>query len=283
MRALVLGSTGFVGKNIVKTLDARGHTVLEVPREWELTEIVDACHAIRNADGCDVIFFCADVALRHWQIDHSHAFWWQLTMQANVVEAWKTHAPNAKLVCFTSHTAWPASHHVLTEDNMEDGALMATWEGYGQCKRTLISQLRTSGNDWLALALCTQFGPNDNSDRFFPTVVKKLTADPLKLTLEGNPDDLRTFAFVEDTAHNIVLASETVSNRVLVVAGGNTMSTSQVVDQLCQARGLNPTVEYKGQHWNAGSRLFNSDTYERMFPAFRKTEIPAAVKRSLVP
>ena len=204
-------------------------------------------------------------------------------MQANVVEAWKTYAPDAKLVCFTSHTAWPASHHVLTEDNMEDGALMATWEGYGQCKRTLISQLRTSGNDWLALALCTQFGPNDNSDRFFPTVVKKLTADPLKLALEGNPDDLRTFAFVEDTAHNIVLASETVSNRVLVVAGGNTMSTSQVVDQLCQARGLNPIVEYKGQHWNAGSRLFNSDTYERMFPAFRKTEIPVAVKRSLVP
>lgn len=278
-KILVLGSNGFVGRALVRSIqDADVRPISNV----DLTSNILVDELLMENGDVDVVFMCADVSMKRWKLDSSRCFSEQLRLQTNVIDAWRRHVSRSKLICFTSHTAWPANWPSLTEENMEDGPLALEWKGYGQCKRTLASQLANVDADWLLLTLGTQFGGDDTSGRFFPYVRNSLRNNTDLLICHGGPEDKRTFAYVEDTVRNIMTcATSTHSRQTINVGGGFDVTVEEMVDVICRVSEVKPHVEYRYSRWNRDVRTLDCSKFERLFTDFERTDLDEAVRKSL--
>lgn len=115
VKALVTGSTGFVGSHIIRLLNEAGHTVRALHRsssrldalagltyESALGDVMDE-DALRSAcDGCDWVFHVAAVA-DYWQADETHMMAVNVEGTRRVLKA--AREAGVKRVVFTSSAA----------------------------------------------------------------------------------------------------------------------------------------------------------------------------------
>lgn len=282
-KILISGPYGFVGSEIVRQLKDNNELVIN-HKNFDLSESkIPLSLEDKNLQDVTRIFFCADISVKEWRKNPGLAFDKQLKMQSNIVEFWKN--TSAQLICFASHTMWPETNQELFENNIDNGKLIPEWEFYGQCKRTFLSQLKAADHNkkWLMLGLATQFGPNDNSNKFIPTVIKNLDKEIIECM--GKPDDYRSFSFIEDTVQNIInlLKSEMVDRKVINIGGFHNMKVCDVVNSIIKISGKNPKIDFNssGTFWNSSKRFFNSDLYNNL--QFKKTITPFedAIRKTL--
>lgn len=283
-KILVSGPYGFVGSEIVKQLRDDNDLIIN-HKNFDLSESkIPLSLEDKNLQDITKIFFCADISVNEWRKNPGLAFDKQIKMQSNIVEFWKN--TSAQLICFASHTMWPQTNQELFENNIDSGKLIPEWEFYGQCKRTMLSQLKAShhSKEWLMLGLATQFGQNDNSDKFIPTIIRRLDQEVIEC--KGKPDDYRSFAFVSDTVHNIVdlVNSERVNQQVINVGGFHNMKVSDVVSSITKVSGKNPKIHFQhndGLFWNSSRRFLNCDLYDTLHINKQITPFEDAIRKTL--
>ena len=247
---LITGATGFIGRQIVQTLQTTGrHQVFPLPKATNLTSH-DATRAAFAATGpVDYILHAADVGGdANWASRYPAT---QLlansSMALNVIECWRDLQPQARLVGFSSLWAYPESVTTATEGAYWAGRMHVPTEHYGLSKKLLgvgINAMRREhGLKGTMLVLGSVYGPGDSSTRVIPSLIRRMRANPAVLEVFGESSASRDFVYVEDQVAGILQHLD-YEGELLNVTSGRYATIADVVSVLSLILGFNGEVVF---------------------------------------
>lgn len=229
---IILGADGFLGRNLLEYWRTSGWPVHPVGRaDGDFTEraVVDRVfreapragrilHAITKQRTGAIQYEMQGELLR----DNSR-------IHLNVLDAWRTHQPQAKLVSLGSSCVYPESPKPLSEEAFRSGAPHGSVRGYALAKETLAIGCETYGSQyglkWLHCILATVYGPHAHTEphrsHFMAALIARAAAAKAKGLSEfevwGSLDTVRDLLFVEDQIEAILAADAAFTDCILNV------------------------------------------------------------------
>jgi dihydroflavonol-4-reductase len=251
LKALVSGSAGFIGSNVVRTLIEDGHDVraLHLPREdirnlrgldvervpGDVTELGDMRRAMR---GCDVVFHLAAVyALWTKDADLMHRV--NVGGTRNVLEA--ARAEGVRRVVHTSSIARFGGQGPRAQATDESAfALGPTGDLYSRSKADAheVAVQASREQDVVIVAPCGPIGPGDAG----PTPTGRLLLSAVKMPIALVADTSTNFADVRDMARAHVLAAERGKRGETYLLGCRDVSLADIARMALAALGATKPV-----------------------------------------
>ncbi len=256
-RILVTGGGGFLGKAVLRRLDAAGCSDVLAPSSTELDLLNEECaseHIARLLP--DVLIHCAaDCAGiggnkgTEGEFIHNN-----LRMGLNVIEqarTWCNRIVNIGSVC-----AYPLDcPQPMKETSLWDGWPEPTNAHYGIAKRTVMATLDAYRKQYdlnsISLVLTNLYGPGDHCDleksHVIPALMRKMIeAGPVgtvKLWGDGTPT--RDLLFVDDAAEAIVgAAGRNHVQGTINIATGESHSIKRLARMVADTVGFHGNVEW---------------------------------------
>lgn len=220
---VVTGGAGFLGRSVVKALQARGAHDLFVPRsaDYDLRDH-DAVLALLADHKPDVIVHMAAVVggIGANRAHPAEFFYDNLMMGAQLMhEAWR--AGVQKFVTIGTVCAYPKFTPVpFHEESLWDGYPEETNAPYGLAKKMLLVQGQAYRQEYnfnsIYLLPTNLYGPSDNFDlvsgHVIPMLIRKFSEakerGDSQVVAWGTGAPTREFLYVDDAAEGIALATE---------------------------------------------------------------------------
>lgn len=244
MRILVTGAHGFLGRALARHLASRNHEITALTRrsspslpptartlEAELLDAQATADALRGEYFDAVIHAAAITPAASGDAQQPVTHEGNVLLTGNLLAALST--PPAKLVHLSTLDVYaqPTGDTVLSEISALDpvspyacSKLKAErlCDEWAQCHAVPCTTAR----------LTQVFGPGDSSQKFIPSVIRKVrTGSPIELYGDGS--DLRDFLFVDDAATLLASLTENKSaSGVFNVASGASRSLNDVLSAL---------------------------------------------------
>jgi GDP-L-fucose synthase len=229
---IVLGSDGFVGRHLVRFIAERGGVVHGIGHgAGDLTDPAVADAAFAAAPKATHIMH-AVTKQRTGAIQYKmqgELLVDNARIHLNVLEAWRRHQPQAKLISLGSSCVYPESDAILPESAFCTGTPHPSVRGYALAKEVLAVGCDLYGQQyglsWLHCVLATLYGPDAHTeehrshfmaamiDRAFHT--KSSGADSFEVW--GNPDTVRDLLYVDDQLEAVFAADGAFENRIINV------------------------------------------------------------------
>ena len=236
---LVVGADGFLGCNLEEYLVSRGRQVARIGRsQGDLADWQTVDRLFAKAPKVERVFH---VATRQRTGAVQFGIQGELLainarLHLNVLEAWRLHQPQAKLISTGSSCAYPESQTPLPERSYQGGRLHPSVKGYGLAKQVLAigaqSYAEQYGLRHLHCILATLYGPHDHveEDRshfigaMLHRAVAEMRAGKTSFSVWGDPGAVREALYVEDQIEAILAADAAFENEILNCAA-NTPTT----------------------------------------------------------
>jgi dihydroflavonol-4-reductase len=251
VKALVTGSAGFIGSNVVRTLLEDGHDVraLHLPNEDLRNlrgldvervrgDVTDAQAMRETMRGCEVVFHLAAVyALWTKDADIMHRV--NVIGTQNVLDA--ARAEGVRRVVHTSSIArfgGQGPHRRATEAS--DFALGVTGDRYSRSKADAheVAVRAAREQDVVIVAPCGPIGPGDAG----PTPTGRLLLSAVKLPIALVADTTTNFADVRDMARGHVLAAEKGKRGETYLLGCRDVSLVEIARMALDALGATKRI-----------------------------------------
>jgi len=145
----------------------------------------------------------------------------------NVLESWRNHQPQAKLISLGSSCTYAEAPHPLDETLFGLGAPHPSVMGYAQAKKTLVTGSEAYGSQyslrWMHCVLATLFGPGahveDQRSHFMASMIDRAVRGKrdgaAAFEVWGNPATVRDLLHVRDQIDAIVAADAAFENTVV--------------------------------------------------------------------
>lgn len=251
MKALVTGSAGFIGSNVVRALLEDGHDVraMHLPhedlrnlRDLDVEriggDVTDASSMREAVRGCEVVFHLAAVyALWTKDADIMHRV--NVTGTQNVLDA--ARAEGVRRVVHTSSIARFGGQGPRARATEESAfALGITGDRYSRSKADAHEvALRAAGvQDVVIVAPCGPIGPGDAG----PTPTGRLLLSAVKMPVALVADTTTNFADVRDMARGHVLAAEKGKRGETYLLGCRDVSLAEIARMALDALGTNKRI-----------------------------------------
>lgn len=249
---LVVGADGFLGKTLVAALGRRGRSVARIGHD---------CGDLSTWSNCEQAFASAPKVERIFHVvtrqrTGSVQYGIQGEMLAinarvhlNVLEAWRLHQPQAKLVSTGSSCVYPERDRPLKENDYQTGPLHPSVTGYGLAKQVLGVGAQCYAAQYglrhLHCILATLYGPGDHkeSDRshFLGAMLHRAVAEmrtgARRFTVWGDPNTVREVLYVEDQIDAILAADAVFENEILNCAAGQPVTIGEAAHAIIEAIG----------------------------------------------
>jgi GDP-L-fucose synthase len=220
---VVTGGAGFLGRVIVRKLQAMGAKQVQVPRraEYDFTEMANVKRMYDVMKPDVVIHLAALCGGIGANMERPGEFFYDnLMMGVQLMEvARRSKVP--KFVALGTICAYPKHTPVpFKEENLWDGYPEETNAPYGLAKKMLLVQAQAYrqqyGYNAIYLLPVNLYGPDDNFDlntsHVIPAMIRKFIEarerGDKSVTLWGTGQVSREFLFVEDAADAIIMAAE---------------------------------------------------------------------------
>lgn len=258
MRCVVTGAAGFIGSNLVRYLQARGHSVITMDKE---IDIVSEDLSLWF-DGAEVVFHLAAISsLPECQADPARAFQVNVVGTARVLEACRT--AKVRRVVFASTSA------VYENTNMRDSGYVETDLVdpdlvYSQTKlaaeRLCRGYVDNFGLDVVVLRLFNVYGPGQDIGRKSPPltayVARELLAGRIPVVFSDRAIG-RDYVCVDDACNMMLRCAEyedhglVPRHRLFNVSSGLWHSATQLYDMVAGAVGSDVRPEFcaPGRFW----------------------------------
>jgi len=224
MKILVTGGSGMVGKSLVPELNKDSSNTVYAPSHAELNLLnqQQVASYINQYQPDLIIHLAAKVGGIQANINEAVDFLVQNLLMGTHIIQQAAIAGVPRLINMGSSCMYPKDRALLTEDDLLDGKLEPTNEGYALAKNSsavLCDAINKQyGYHYKTLIPCNLYGPNDNFDpitsHLAPAVIRKLhqakqdQQDTVCIWGDGN--SRREFLFVDDLVNFILLAKDKI-------------------------------------------------------------------------
>lgn len=283
MKNLVTGASGFLGRNLVPYLTARGEDCVGLS-----SADADLRHqgslAPYAGTKFDRIFHLAawtqagDFCLHHpgqqWLINQK--------INTNVLDWWNTSQPQAKLISIGTSCAYPeGSDH--REDGYLEGSPIDDLYAYAMTKRMLyigqVSLCRQFGRRYMTVVPSTLYGPGydftSKQSHFIFDLIRKILRHKHfgdDVVLWGDGEQRREVVLVDDFISTMLELDTIVENEVVNIGAGEDFSIRELAEMICEATGVDKGAIRFDLSRYVGARVksLNNDKLNSLLPA-RKT------------
>ncbi len=247
---IVLGADGFVGRHLVATWRARG---------WPVYPVGRAAGDFTDPDMPDAVLREAPKAARILHAvtrQRTGAIQYELQgellrdnarIHLNVMEAWRRHQPEAKLVSLGSSCIYPESDSPIPESAFRSGQPHPSVRGYALAKEVLVVGCETYASQyglrWLHCVLATMFGPGAHIEthrsHFMAALIARAAAarraGAWEFEVWGNPDTVRDLLYVTDQIDAIIAADAAFENTIVNCTPNAPVTIGQCARAILQA------------------------------------------------
>lgn len=275
--AIVIGADGFLGRNLMRRLPELGWRVHGVGKAaGDLSQPGVADRALAAAPRADRVFHVV-TRQRTGQVQYGiqgEMLAINARIHLHVLEAWRQHQPQAKLVSTGSSCAYPESDKPLTEDMFGTGVAHPSVTGYALAKQVLSTGAQTYAEQYglkhLHCVLATMYGPGDHKapDRshFVGAMLERASADKLagksEFPVWGDPGAVREVLYVDDQIDAILAADAAFENRLLNTAATTPSTVEEVAAAILQALDWRvPLTTQAGSFSGASFKLLDSSAF----------------------
>lgn len=278
-KVIVTGSSGFLGKHLVKKLNAMGvETIALNSKNCDLTKDDSLENVVFNPAEIDHIFHLAAWTQAGTFCDTHRGIQWVVNQQinTNMLAWWQKFSPQAKMITFGTSVSY-ASENDLVETKYMDGHPYDKFYSYAHCKRMLLVGLeclqRQYGMNYLYLIPSTLYGPDYHTDErqahFIYDLIRKLIRGKMykePVVLWGDGEQRRELVFVEDFIDILLNINQNVSNDILNIGGGMDYSIKDFAKIICEHVGYDfNNIQYDTtQYVGAKSKILNIEKYQSL-------------------
>lgn len=265
-KILILGATGFVGRNLAERLYKEGYTnlrnhgfnrKLEGFGESVQGDLRDETFVAKIMEGVDVVFHCA--ASTSNAVDTIYAPLLHVTPNViiNALTLEKAYKEKVKKFIFlSSSTIYPESGEraVCESDNIYE-SIYKTYYPVGWMKRyaevlcKMYSEILINPMQTVIVRPANLYGPHDKYDldkcHVTPASIIKVASRLDPIPVWGDGTEIRDLLYVEDFVEALQLIMEKEENHEIYNVGSNTgYSVNEVIGYLKEIEGLESPIEY---------------------------------------
>lgn len=239
---IVLGSDGFIGRHLVRYFQARTWPVFAVGRAaGDFTDAAVVERILGGAPKAQRLFHLITrqrTGAVQYQIQ-GEMLAINARIHLNVLEGWRRHQPQAKLISAGSSCVYPELGTPIPEAAFHAGPLHASVTGYGLAKQLICVGSKTYGDQyglaWLHCILATVYGPKDHraEDRahFMTALIDRAVREKRQgakyFTVWGDPNATRDLLYVEDQIEAILAADNAFQNTMINCAAGRPVAIGE--------------------------------------------------------
>jgi len=274
---IVLGADGFLGRHLVATWRARGWPVHPVGRAaGDFTDPAVAGAALAQAPSAGRILH-AITRQRTGAIQYQmqgELLADNARIHLNVLEAWRRHQPQAKLISLGSSCVYPESNQPLPEAAFRSGAPHPSVLGYALAKEVLIVGSETYasqyGLKWLHCVLATVYGPGAHTEpdrsHFMAALIARAAAcrrgGDSAFEVWGSLDTVRDLLFVDDQIAAIIAADAVFENRMVNCSSNQPVTIGECVRAILRVLDWVPDiVQPQGSFQGAGYKSLDASMF----------------------
>lgn len=256
---LILGADGFLGRNFVRYFEERGWRHHAVGRSaGDLSDPATALRVFRDAPPADRILHLV-TRQRTGQVQYGiqgELIAINARIHLNVLEAWRLHQPQAKLISTGSSCAFPESDRPIVESQFQSGPMHPSVRGYGLAKQLLAVGSETYASQYglryLHLFLATVYGPDDHKaperthfmTGMIDRAVKEMRGGADTFTVWGEPDTVRDLLYVDDQIEAMLAADAAFENIMLNCSSNAPVTIDLSAQAVVQALGWKAKITY---------------------------------------
>lgn len=273
-RVVVMGSAGFVGSALVKTLAARGASVLALTRrdiDLLASDAQDKLASMLRPDDTFVAVAarapCKNVLM--------------LTENMKIVESMVgalTKSPVSHVVNISSDAVYADSPEPLTEDSVTaptslHGVMHLARELAFQEVRTPFATLRPS----------LLYGAADPHNGYGPNRFRRLANEGKEIVLFGEGEERRDHVLIDDVAELIARVVERRSTGSLNIVTGKMHSFREIAELVTASAPKRVAIKgspRSGPMPHNGYRPFDSSSTRAAFPDFTYTALPDGITKA---
>ena len=274
---IILGSDGFIGRNMMEYWAANGWPAYGIGRAaGDLTVAATVQAAFAAAPKAARIFH-AVTKQRTGQIQYQlqgELLRDNAAIHLNVLEAWRAHQPQAKLISLGSSCVYPESAAPLPEEAFHTGQPHPSVRGYALAKEMLAIGQESYGTQyglpWLHCILATVYGPHAHIEahrsHFMAALIARAAAaraaGATEFEVWGSPDTVRDLLFVTDQIEAIIAADQAFENRIVNVTSNRPVTIGECAGSVLAALDWDvPMVSPPGSFQGAGYKSLDSSRF----------------------
>ena len=222
MKVAVAGGFGFLGSNVVKKLQEKGHKAIPFSRRTgiDIRQYEKICGFLKD-ERPDVVINCAAHVggIAYNRLKPVEIYEDNILIGFNVVKAcYETGVE--KLVNIMPNCTYPGVAEIYTESEWWDGPMHDTVLTYGMPRKAIWVQCwaykQKYGFNSIHLVLPNLYGPGDHFDPIrshaLGALIKKIVDAKInnekKVIIWGTGNPIREWGYVEDAAEGIVIAMD---------------------------------------------------------------------------
>lgn len=256
---LILGSDGFLGRNFVRYFKEHGWAYHPIGRAaGDLAEPETALRIFKDSPKVERILHLV-TRQRTGQVQfgiQAELIAINARIHLNVLEAWRRHQPQAKLISTGSSCAFPELDRPIVESDFQAGPMHSSVRGYGLAKQMLAVGSETYASQYglryLHLFLATVYGPEDHKapDRthfmtgMIDRAVKEMRDGAGTFTVWGEPKTVRDLLYVDDQIEAILAADAAFENTFLNCSANAPVTIDQSARAVIEALEWNAKLAY---------------------------------------
>jgi len=261
---IITGATGFIGQTLAHTIKRRfgvGCNVIELG-----SQVVDlSCkeetfrwfEKTRWTFDCDhIIHLAALYKAGDWPVHHQATqFHVNMLINVNMLEAWRTFLPRAKMTSILSYCMYPSHSEPHPESELFGTEPEDYLFAYAFTKKAQVigqrAYAREHGLRSTSVILPTVYGPGDSFAENSHVVgaligkfVRAVRSGAAEVEVWGDGTQEREFLYVEDAADGIVAAAQKAEQDVLNLGAGVAHAVSYIAQQIASAAGFEGKIAY---------------------------------------
>lgn len=253
MKVLVLGGTGFIGRDLqqvigdwtyvgrreVGDLSSPFHNLISFINDNKITHVVNLASVVGG--------------IKYNRDNGMAMFEKNLSIAKNVFEA--VHRSSAThLICASSTCAWPDKNTMQKPSGIYDGPPFSGNAPYSLAKRNIHLLAEAYRKDLVVniFAPCNVYGPGDDfySDNahFIPSVIRKINNSKGNLELWGTGEEVRQHIFVRDVSEKIldIVNLDESFEEPIVLAPPQYYSNKEVIEKIAFLLKSDINISYNG-------------------------------------
>lgn len=298
-KILVLGGTGFLGKQIIKQLSKTSNEVESVSRREgiDIKNLIQFRNKLESFQPDIIINCAAHVGSVHYAIQFAgDMIYDNMQIELNLYKAVQASCPNSKIINPISNCTYPGDANIHSEPDWERGAVHDSVLPYASSRRMIYAlsesfrkQYNIKSVNWL---IANAYGPGDYADPNKVHALNGIIIRLLKSKKEGNKTfeiwgsgtPTREWVYIEDVAKILCYSIDHIDEQIypLNLAQKKAYSITEIAKIVAQALDYNVEFVFNTKFPDgAPTKILDDKIFREKYQSFCFTPLNEGIKNTI--